>query len=38
MRLARIENEALKEAMNKVIEAEKADEAYSETLYAHKTD
>lgn len=38
MRLARIENEILKEAMGKVLEDERVDEEYSETLYAQKTE
>lgn len=38
IKLAKVENESLKESMNKIIEAEKADEAYSETLYAQKTE
>lgn len=36
--LAKMENESLKEAMNKIIESEKGNEVYNENLYAHKTD
>ena len=36
--LARVENEALKQQVDKICEAEKADGNYSEQLYAHKTD
>lgn len=38
IRLAKVENESLKEAMGKVLEDERADEEYSETLYAQKTE
>ena len=33
-----MENESLKESVNKIIEAEKTDQVYSENLYSQKTD
>jgi hypothetical protein len=38
IKLAKMENESLKESVNKIIEAEKTDQVYSENLYSQKTD
>jgi len=38
IKLAKVENESLKESMNAVVEGERADEAYSETLYTQKSE
>lgn len=38
IKLAKVENESLKESVNKILEAEKADEVYSENLYSQKTE